>query len=89
MERKTGRWWSSEGTTYLTMGMQLALSVIVFFFLGKWLDGMLQTTPWLMIAGVALGIVGGGIKFLTTAVSLGKKANREAERRRKEKAVED
>jgi F0F1-type ATP synthase assembly protein I len=89
MKRKTGRWWSSEGATYLTMGMQLALSVVVFFFLGRWLDGLLETTPWLMIAGLVVGIVGGFIKFLTTAVSLGRKANREAERRRREKAVED
>jgi len=89
MQQKTGRWWSSEGTTYLTMGMQLALSVIVFFFLGRWLDGMLETSPWLMIVGLALGIVGGFIKFFTTAVSLGRKANGEAERRRREKEVED
>ncbi|MGB2958549.1 MAG: AtpZ/AtpI family protein [Bacteroidota bacterium] len=89
MQQKTGRWWSSEGATYLTMGMQLALSVIVFFFLGRWLDGMLETAPWLMIAGLAVGIVGGFIKFFTTAVSLGKRANRDAERRRREKAVED
>jgi F0F1-type ATP synthase assembly protein I len=63
MKRKTRRWWSSEGGTYLTMGMQLALSVVVFFFLGRWLDGLLETTPWLMIAGLVVGIVGGFIKF--------------------------
>jgi F0F1-type ATP synthase assembly protein I len=89
MKRKKGQWWSSEGATYLTMGMQLALSVVVFFFLGRWLDGVLETTPWLMMTGLALGIVGGFIKFFTTAISLSRKANREAERRRREKAVED
>jgi F0F1-type ATP synthase assembly protein I len=61
------------------MGIQLALAVVVFFFAGRWLDGVLGTAPWLMLAGLAVGIAGGMIKFLRAAAALGKEANREAE----------
>jgi F0F1-type ATP synthase assembly protein I len=64
------------------MGMQLALAVVVFFFVGRWLDGKLGTAPWLMLAGLLVGIAGGMIKFLRAAVTLGKEANRDAEKER-------
>ncbi|HTR82767.1 MAG TPA: AtpZ/AtpI family protein [Bacteroidota bacterium] len=55
---------------YLTLGIQLALSIIVFFFLGKWLDGKFDTSPWMMLGGLILGGVGGMIKFITSAMKL-------------------
>jgi F0F1-type ATP synthase assembly protein I len=64
------------------MGIQLALAVVVFFFVGRWLDRMLGTAPWLMLTGLLVGIAGGLIKFLRAAVALGKEANKEAEEER-------
>ncbi len=61
---------------FLTMGMQLAISVVVFFFIGYWLDRKFGTSPWCTIGGAALGVTGGLIKFLKTATALGKKADR-------------
>ena len=58
---------------YFTIGMQLAIAVVAFFFLGKWLDGKFGTSPWLMITGAVLGAVGGMISFLRTAIMIGKK----------------
>ncbi len=55
---------------YLTMGIQLALSIVVFFFIGKWLDGRFNTTPWLMLGGLLIGGVGGMIKFITSVTKL-------------------
>jgi F0F1-type ATP synthase assembly protein I len=55
---------------YLTMGIQLAVPVVAFFFLGRWLDGKWNTSPWLMIGGMTLGGVGGMIKFITSAMKL-------------------
>lgn len=75
--------WSHQFGPYLTMGIQLALAVVAFFFLGRWMDTKLGTTPWLMLAGLMLGIVGGFIKFFRAATSLGREANREAEEHRK------
>ncbi|MBW7886853.1 MAG: AtpZ/AtpI family protein [Bacteroidetes bacterium] len=58
---------------YLTLGAQLAVSVVVFFFIGKYLDEHFNTAPWLMIVFVLLGIAGGMIKFFRTVMELSKK----------------
>jgi len=68
----------------LTLGLQLGVTVVVFYFLGRWLDSTLGTTPWLMYCGLALGVTGGMISFVRTALSMGKAEDREAEERRKE-----
>lgn len=80
-EQPSGNWGSQYGP-YLTVGLQLAITVVVFFFLGRWLDDTFQTAPWLMIAGLMLGIVGGLISFFRTAITLGRKQDEEAARRR-------
>lgn len=41
--------------TYATIGIQFALSLLLFLFLGQWLDRRLGTGPWLTLAGVFLG----------------------------------
>lgn len=61
-----------EASPYLGLGIQLAAGVIVFYYLGSWADGKLQTSPWLMLTGVLIGVVGGFIKFFRTANELGK-----------------
>ena len=69
---------------YLTIGLQLAATVVAFFFLGRWLDGKFGTDPWLMLAGLALGVTGGLTAFLKSALALGKEEDREAMERKKE-----
>jgi len=85
MEPSPRRWWASDIGPFLTMGAQLALAVLVCGLLGRWLDGELDTTPWLMIAGLAVGALGGFIKFIRTAMALGRKADDEAEQLRSSK----
>jgi len=70
--------------TFLTLGLQLALTITVFFFVGRWLDEFLATGPWCMIGGLVLGITGAFVKFFRTAAELGRQADAEA-RRAKEK----
>jgi len=41
--------------TYAGLGLQLALSIVLFLFLGQWLDRKLGTYPWLTMLGVFLG----------------------------------
>ncbi len=62
---------------YLTLGLQLAITVVIFFFLGKYADAYFGTKPWLMVAAILLGAAGGLIKFFTTVIALGKKEERE------------
>ena len=66
-----------EVSPYLTLGIQLAITVVLFFFLGSYADGYFGTKPWLMIAGVLLGAVGGLIKFFKTVIELSKKEEHE------------
>ncbi|HMK39300.1 MAG TPA: AtpZ/AtpI family protein [Bacteroidota bacterium] len=73
---------------YLTLGLQLAITVVVFFFLGRWLDGKFGTEPWLMLAGLAVGVTGGLTGFLMKAFALGKEEDREEAERKKESGRE-
>lgn len=80
--------WSKQIGPFLTLGLQLALSVVVFFFLGRWLDSMLDTAPWLMILGLGLGIAGGFLQFIRTALAVGKEEDKEAKEERKRRGGE-
>lgn len=60
---------------FLTLGLQLAISVVVFFFIGYWADSRLGTWPWCTIAGSFIGAVGGLIKFFREATALGRRAD--------------
>jgi len=60
-------------------GIQLAASAVLMFFLGRWLDGKFNSTPWLMITGVFLGFGAGLYNFIKTAgrVDGGRKGGKE------------
>jgi F0F1-type ATP synthase assembly protein I len=73
--------WSREVAPFLTLGIQLAVTIVAFFFLGKWLDEMFKTGPWLMMTGLGVGMAGGLIKFLRTAMSIGKRSDQESGKR--------
>lgn len=44
---------------YSGLAMQLIASILVFTFLGQYLDGQLGTAPWLTVAFSLAGVVGG------------------------------
>ncbi len=64
---------------YLGLGLQLAITIVIFFFLGKWLDTKFNTSPWLMVTGAFLGAGAGLYNFLKTVLELGKKQKEENE----------
>jgi F0F1-type ATP synthase assembly protein I len=68
----------------MTLGLQLAITVVAFFFLGRWLDGKFGTDPWLMLGGLLLGAGGGLAAFLRKAMDMGKQEDRETDERKKE-----
>jgi F0F1-type ATP synthase assembly protein I len=43
---------------YAGLGIQFAASIVVFLYLGQWLDRKLGTAPWLLLAGVFIGAGG-------------------------------
>lgn len=53
---------------YLGLGLELAVTVIVMVFLGIWLDGEFNTSPWLTIVFSFLGIATALYSFIKTAL---------------------
>ena len=66
--------WKALGN-YGTLGMEVALSVVVGLFGGQWLDKRFQTGGWLTWIGFAYGLAAAG-RAIYRAVQ---KSNREAE----------
>ena len=45
---------------YSGLGLQFAISVVLWVFVGQWLDKRFATSPWLLILSLFLG---GGLSF--------------------------
>jgi ATP synthase protein I len=67
---------------FFTIGIQMALTVVVMFFVGRWLDGVLNTAPWLMIAGLLVGSAAGLYKFIQTVSEVTRKEERQHDAKR-------
>ena len=63
----------------LGVGLQFAGAILLFMFVGRWLDAQLGTAPWLLLAGVAIGAVAGFYALYRTLVIVPRE--REAKRR--------
>ena len=44
---------------HATVGLELAASIVVGYFMGDWLDGRFDTGPWFTMVFVLLGIAAG------------------------------
>jgi len=69
----------ANAASYTHLGLTLAVSVLVCFFLGYWLDGKIGTRPLLAIAGAFLGATAGFINLVRTLNAMQKKSEREDE----------
>ena len=49
-----------SGTEFAGIGLQFALTLVLFAFLGLWLDDRLHSSPWLLLICV---FVGGAASF--------------------------
>lgn len=61
---------------FLGLGIQLAATVIVMFFIGQWLDNEWNTGPWLMILFIFLGVAAGFYQFMKIATRYGLKSDK-------------
>jgi len=54
-----GNWQDSmrEASPYLSLGTQVAMTMVAFVVGGYFLDRFLETTPWFILAGAILGMV--------------------------------
>lgn len=70
-----------EAGPYLTLGLELGLTMIVWSVIGYLLDRWLETTPWLTLSGVLVGMVSLFIQLVrVTKRSHGEEKERKAER---------
>ena len=44
-------------------GAQFVISILLFLYIGKWLDAKLGTAPWLLMIGVFVGAAAGFYSF--------------------------
>ncbi len=58
---------------YLGLGTQLAATIVLMFFLGRWLDDQLDTTPFLIIIFSFIGGFAGIYNFIKTVINLNNK----------------
>ncbi|MSP65067.1 MAG: AtpZ/AtpI family protein [Ignavibacteria bacterium] len=65
-----------ENSALLTAGFQLAAGVLIFFFIGYWLDGKFNTTPWLTVLLSMIGASASVYKFIRTALSVSEKTDK-------------
>ncbi|MDQ8154667.1 MAG: AtpZ/AtpI family protein, partial [Gemmatimonadota bacterium] len=52
---KRGAFGSGPGAQFMGLGLQFVLSLLLFLYIGKWVDGKLGTDPWFLILGVFTG----------------------------------
>ncbi len=48
-----------SGMEFAGIGIQFAITILVFAFAGVWLDSRLGTSPWLILISVFVGAAGG------------------------------
>ncbi len=54
-------------------GIQLAATVVLMFFIGRWLDRQFGTDPWLMLVGIFFGLGAGLYNFVKIVQRVDKK----------------
>jgi len=58
---------------YTHLGLEFCAIFLVFFFGGRYLDGKLNTAPWLMIIFIFAGFFGGLIRIIKVAKEIPEK----------------
>ena len=70
-----------SAANFAGIGIQFALGIVIFLFLGKWIDSRLGSSPAGVIAGVFIGAAA-GFYLLIKKVSAAQKADDQLHNRR-------
>ena len=76
---KPGRTAQSSGAAFAGLGIQFAVGIILFLYIGKWIDSKLGTSPAFLIGGVFLA-AGGSIYKIYRYIAAEQKRDDEARR---------
>lgn len=71
-EKKTEGSYFKDYAPYLTLGLQLAITVAALAFLGIWLDKKFDSSPWLTITCSFFGVFAGLYNFIRSVIKSGK-----------------
>jgi F0F1-type ATP synthase assembly protein I len=66
--------------SFAGLGIQLAISILLFLYLGQWLDGKLGTDPLLLIVGVFVGAAVGIYNMYHVLTAAQRKEGKEREK---------
>lgn len=58
-------------------GYSIAVPLVVFALLGRFLDGKLGTTPWLFLAGILLAIIASSVLLVRKAFQITRQLERD------------
>jgi len=61
-------------SSFVGVGLQFAIAIVLFLYLGKWVDSRLGTSPAFLIIGVFVG-AGSGFYNLYRKISAAQKAD--------------
>jgi len=62
---------------YLGLGVQFAATLVLLIFLGSWLDGKFDSSPWFTVCLGLFGGFAGTYNLIKTTIDLGKKQDAE------------
>lgn len=62
-----------SGVQYAGAGLQFALTIVIFTFLGIWLDKRLGTSPWFVLICVFVGAAAGFYSIYRTLMGSAKR----------------
>ncbi|MEA1997670.1 MAG: AtpZ/AtpI family protein [Gemmatimonadota bacterium] len=68
---------------YLGIGLEFAVGLLVFIFIGRYLDKLWGTEPWLLLTGCLLGFTAGFYGLIKTLSNLDHRTKRQQQKRRK------
>ncbi len=64
---------------YLGLGVQLAASVVLMLYLGKWMDSYFETGEVFTLVGAFIGATGGIYNVIRTSMQISEKNNKNNE----------
>jgi F0F1-type ATP synthase assembly protein I len=73
--------WKQYGR-YGSLGIELILSMAVGYYVGRWIDTKLATTPWIALLGFLVGVYAGFRQIFRVAKRMTAEAEREDEKNR-------
>ena len=71
-----------EMSVYLGLGIQMAATIVLMFFLGKWLDEYFNISPILTIVFSVFGGFAGIYNFIHTTMNIDKKSKEKSDEKK-------